>query len=230
MKPLLFIFNFLFISTLHAENFPEKIKLNYNLFFEDQPLGLIGIDYRKIDNEFLISAQSDFKGALKLIGDYQIISRGITKKNKFYPVEIQRKNIKKNKITTTKINRKKNKIFITSKKRNKEYDLKENTQDILSYFFEFNSYDEFPDIINFNILDSQDYKKYSYEFVDYENMMINNKQVKTIKYQGRVNNEEQTHMIWLSVNYRLPMRLVTPTNLGITIDQKLVNTNILNLL
>ncbi len=59
MKIKLFIFNILFSSSLFANVLPPDINLIYELNFEQQPLGLIEINYKKTKDNYLISATSD---------------------------------------------------------------------------------------------------------------------------------------------------------------------------
>ena len=40
--------------------------------------------------------------------------------------------------------------------------------------------------------------KYTYQKIKEENLKINDRFIECIKYQGRVNDEELTHDIWLS--------------------------------
>ena len=230
MKIKLFIFNILFSSSLFANVLPPDINLIYELNFEQQPLGLIEINYKKTKDNYLISATSDFKGALLLMGNYQIISRGRIDKNHFIPESIERKNLKKNKIISTHIDYKNNLIQIKSKNKVKEYKLENNTQDILSYFFELNALKNLPKQIDFNILDSHDYKKYRYVMQGHEKIMINDRLIEVVKYEGRVNDEALTHTLWVSQKNHIPIRLITPTPIGLIIDQVLTKGNILNLI
>ena len=230
MKIKLFIFNILFSSSLFANVLPPDINLIYELNFEQQPLGLIEINYKKTKDNYLISATSDFKGALLLMGNYQIISRGRIDKNHFIPESIERKNLKKNKIISSQIDYKNNLIKIKSKNKVKEYKLENNTQDILSYFFELNALKNLPKQIDFNILDSHDYKKYRYVMQGHEKIMINDRLIEVVKYEGRVNDEVLTHTLWVSQKNHIPIRLITPTPIGLIIDQVLTKGNILNLI
>jgi len=51
-----------------------------------------------------------------------------------------------------------------------------------------------------------------------------------IKYEGRVNDETLTHTLWISQKNHIPVRLITPTPIGLIIDQVLSKGNILNLI
>lgn len=230
MKTKLFIFNILLSFSFFANALPPDINLIYDLSFEKQPLGFIEINYKRTKDNYLILASSQFQGPLLLMGNYQIISRGRINKNHFIPESIERKNLKKNKIISTQIDYKNNSIQIKSKNKIKEYKLQNNTQDILSYFFELNAVKNLPKQIDFNILDSHDYKKYSYVMRGNEKIMINDRLIDVIKYEGRVNDEVLTHTLWISKKNHIPVRLITPSPIGLIIDQVLSEGNILNLI
>ena len=230
MKIKLFIFNLLISFSFFANALPRDINLIYDLKFEQQPLGLIEINYKRTKDNYLISASSDFKGPLLLMGNYQIISRGRINKNHFIPESVERKNLKKNKIISSQIDYKNNLIQIKSKNKVKEYKLENNTQDILSYFFELNALKNLPKQIDFNILDSHDYKKYRYVMQGHEKIMINDRLIEVVRYEGRVNDEALTHTLWVSQKNHIPIRLITPTPIGLIIDQVLTKGNILNLI
>ena len=230
MKTKLFIFNILLSFSFIANALPPDINLIYDLSFEKQPLGFIEINYKRTKDNYLILASSQFQGPLLLMGNYQIISRGRINKNHFIPESVERKNLKKNKIISTQIDYKNNLIQIKSKNKIKEYKLQNNTQDILSYFFELNAVNNFPKQIDFNILDSHDYKKYRYVMQGHEKIMINDRVIEVVKYEGRVNDEVLTHTLWVSQKNHIPIRLITPTPIGLIIDQVLTKGNILNLI
>jgi len=147
-----------------------------------------------------------------------------------FVLKICKKNLKKNKIISSQIDYKNNLIKIKSKNKVKEYKLENNTQDILSYFFELNALKNLPKQIDFNILDSHDYKKYRYVMQGHEKIMINDRLIEVVKYEGRVNDEALTHTLWVSQKNHIPIRLITPTPIGLIIDQVLTKGNILNLI
>jgi len=64
----------------------------------------------------------------------------------------------------------------------------------------------------------------------HEKIMINDRLVNVIKYEGRVNDETLTHTLWISQKNHIPVRLITPTPIGLIIDQVLSKGNILNLI
>ncbi|EDZ64356.1 hypothetical protein KB13_488 [beta proteobacterium KB13] len=159
-----------------------------------------------------------------------MISSGHIKGNHYFPDSIVRKNLKKDKQTITTIDYKKELIQIQSEKKSKEYQLKKGTQDVLSYFFEFNGLVKLEENHSFFILDSHEYKKYTYRKIKEENLKINDRFIECIKYQGRVNDEELTHDIWLSKKNHIPVRIITPTPIGLVVDQVISKGNIFNLL
>ena len=224
------IFSLLLSLSILATDLPNSINITYDLSFEKKPLGFIDVKYRKDKSRYKIIASSNFLGAMNLLGNYQLISSGHIKGNHYFPDSIVRKNLKKDKQTITTIDYKKELIQIQSEKKSKEYQLKKSTQDVLSYFFEFNGLEKLEENHSFFILDSHDYKKYTYRKIKEENLKINDRFIECIKYQGRVNDEELTHDIWLSKKNHIPVRIITPTPIGLVVDQLISKGNIFNLL
>ena len=224
------IFSLLLSHSILAKDLPNSINITYDLSFEKKPLGSIDVKYRKDKSRYKIIASSSFLGAMNLLGNYQLISSGHIKGNHYFPDSIVRKNLKKDKQTITTIDYKKELIQIQSEKKSKEYQLKKGTQDVLSYFFEFNGFEKLEENHSFFILDSHEYKKYNYRKIKEENLKINDRFIECIKYQGRVNDEELTHDIWLSKKNHIPVRIITPTPIGLVVDQVISKGNIFNLL
>ena len=54
-----------------------------------------------------------------------------------------------------------------------------------------------------------------------EKIMINDRLIDVIKYEGRVNDEVLTHTLWISKKNHIPVRLITPSPIGLIIDQVL---------
>ena len=224
------IFSLLLSHSVLAKDLPNLINITYDLSFEKKPLGSIDVKYRKDKSRYKIIASSNFLGAMNLLGNYQLISSGHIKGNHYFPDSIVRKNLKKDKQTITTIDYKTELIQIQSEKKSKEYQLKKGTQDVLSYFFEFNGFEKLEENHSFFILDSHEYKKYTYQKIKEENLKINDRFIECIKYQGRVNDEELTHDIWLSKKNHIPVRIITPTPIGLVVDQVISKGNIFNLL
>ena len=230
MRIWLIIFSFLLSHSIFAKDLPNLINITYDLSFEKKPLGSIDVKYRKDKSRYKIIASSNFLGAMNLLGNYQLISSGHIKGNHYFPDSIVRKNLKKDKQTITTIDYKTEIIQIQSEKKSKEYQLKKGTQDVLSYFFEFSGFEKLEQNHSFFILDSHEYKKYTYRKIKEENLKINDRFIECIKYQGRVNDEELTHDIWLSKKNHIPVRIITPTPIGLVVDQVISKGNIFNLL
>ena len=224
------IFSLILSHSILAKNLPDSIDITYDLSFEKKPLGSIDVKYRKDKSRYKIIASSNFLGAMNLLGNYQLISSGHIKGKHYFPDTIMRKNLIKNRQTITTIDYNTELINIKSEKKIKEYQLKKSTQDVLSYFFEFNGFEKLGESHTFFILDSHDYKKYTYRKIKEENLKINDRFIECIKYQGRVNEEELTHDIWLSKKNHIPVRIITPTPIGLVVDQIISKGNIFNLL
>ena len=224
------IISLLLSNSILAKDLPNSINITYDLSFEKKPLGSIDVRYRKDKSRYKIIASSNFLGAMNLLGNYQLISSGHIKGNHYFPDSIVRKNLKKDKQKITKNNYKTELNQIQSEKKSKEYKLKKGTQDVLSYFFEFNGFENLEKNYSFFILDSHAYKKYTYRKIKEENLKINDRFIECIKYQGRVNDEELTHDIWLSKKNHIPVRIITPTPIGLVVDQVISKGNIFILL
>lgn len=227
MKTKLFIFSILFLSLGWTKELPNKIYLQYQLKYEDQNLGLIQANYQSKNKTYELNAVSDFQGAMKLLGNYEIKSYGQLNGNHLQPKKIERINLKKNKQVTTEIDYLNKKIVIDKKNKKKIYELQENTQDIMTYFFEINAYKKLPEKFMFNILDSDNYNQYEYQFIKNEEVKILDEIINTKVYVGSINQAEEKHYLWISdSNYRIPVKIITQTPIGILVDQVLIDTSL----
>lgn len=227
MKTKLFIFSILFLSLGWTKELPNKIYLQYQLKYEDQNLGLIQANYQSKNKTYELNAVSDFQGAMKLLGNYEIKSYGQLNGNHLQPKKIERINLKKNKQVTTEIDYLNKKIVIDKRNKKKIYELQENTQDIMTYFFEINAYKKLPEKFMFNILDSDNYNQYEYQFIKNEEVKILDEIINTKVYVGSINQAEEKHYLWISdSNYRIPVKIITQTPIGILVDQVLIDTSL----
>lgn len=227
MKTKLFIFSILFLSLGWTKELPNKIYLQYQLKYEDQNLGLIQANYQSKNKTYELNAVSDFQGAMKLLGNYEIKSYGQLNGNHLQPKKIERINLKKNKQVTTEIDYLNKKIIIDKKNKKKIYELQENTQDIMTYFFEINAYKKLPEKFMFNILDSDNYNQYEYQFIKNEEVKILDEIINTKVYVGSINQAEEKHYLWISdSSYRIPVKIITQTPIGILVDQVLIDTSL----
>lgn len=227
MKTKLFIFSILFLSLGWTKELPNKIYLQYQLKYEDQNLGLIQANYQSKNKTYELNALSDFQGAMKLLGNYEIKSYGQLNGNHLLPKKIERINLKKNKQVTTEIDYLNKKIVIDKRNKKKIYELQENTQDIMTYFFEINAYKKLPEKFMFNILDSDNYNQYEYQFIKNEEVKILDEIINTKVYVGSINQAEEKHYLWISdSNYRIPVKIITQTPIGILVDQVLIDTSL----
>lgn len=227
MKTKLFIFSILFLSLGWTKELPNKIYLQYQLKYEDQNLGLIQANYQSKNKTYELNVVSDFQGAMKLLGNYEIKSYGQLNGNHLLPKKIERINLKKNKQVTTEIDYLNKKIVIDKKNKKKIYELQENTQDIMTYFFEINAYKKLPEKFMFNILDSDNYNQYEYQFIKNEEVKILDEIINTKVYVGSINQAEEKHYLWISdSSYRIPVKIITQTPIGILVDQVLIDTSL----
>ena len=163
---------------------------------------------------------------MKIIGEHKVLANGIIKNDTLQTRAIQRLNLKKNEASsTTQINYEKQLIVIDKKNKNKKYLLRENTQDILTHLFEFNTELDSTKKIELNIADTIGYKKFTYVITAEENIKVNNQLIKTIKYEGSVKEKKLTHTLWVAKKSRIPIKLVVKTRIGV-IQINLSDTNI----
>ncbi len=227
MKTKLFIFSILFLSLGWTKELPNKIHLQYQLKYQEQNLGLISANYQATNKTYELNAVSDFEGAMKLLGNYEIKSYGHLNGEHLQPKKIERINLKKNKQVITEIDYLNKKIVIDKRNKKKIYELQENTQDIMTYFFEINAYKKMPEKFIFNILDSDSYNQYEYQFLKNEKVKIQDEVINTKVYVGRINQAEEKHYLWISdSNYRVPVKITTQTPIGILVDQVLIKTSL----
>lgn len=226
MKIKLFIFSILFILSLNINALASNTFLIYDLGFKTSNLGQITINFKKANHQYSISAISKFLGPLKIIGEHKVLANGIIKNDTLQTRAIQRLNLKKNEVSsTTQINYEKQLIVIDKKNKNKKYLLRENTQDILTHLFEFNTELDSTKKIELNIADTIGYKKFTYVKTGEENIKVNNQMIKTIKYDGSVKEKKSTHTLWVAKKNHIPIKLVVKTRIGV-IQINLSDTNI----
>ena len=226
MKIKLFIFSILFILSLNINALASNTFLIYDLGFKTSNLGQITINFKKANHQYSISAISKFLGPLKIIGEHKVLANGIIKNDTLQTRAIQRLNLKKNEVSsTTQINYEKQLIVIDKKNKNKKYLLRENTQDILTHLFEFNTELDSTKKIELNIADTIGYKKFTYVITAEENIKVNNQLINTIKYDGSVKEKKSTHTLWVAKKSHIPIKLVVKTRIGV-IQINLSDTNI----
>ena len=84
-----------------------------------------------------------------------------------------------------------------------------------------------PEKFIFNILDSDSYNQYEYQFLKNEKVKIQDEVINTKVYVGRINQAEEKHYLWISdSNYRVPVKITTQTPIGILVDQVLIKTSL----
>ena len=226
MKIKLFIFSILFILSLNINALASNTFLIYDLGFKTSNLGQITINFKKANHQYSISAISKFLGPLKIIGEHKVLANGIIKNDTLQTRAIQRLNLKKNEASsTTQINYEKQLIVIDKKNKNKKYLLRENTQDILTHLFAFNTELDSTKKIELNIADTIGYKKFTYVKTGEENIKVNNQLINTIKYDGSIKEKKSTHTLWVAKKNHIPIKLVVKTRIGV-IQINLSDTNI----
>ncbi|MFL3023224.1 MAG: DUF3108 domain-containing protein [Methylophilaceae bacterium] len=81
---------------------------------------------------------------------------------------------------------------------------------------------------NFEVFQGKKTRTYSYKKIKDESIEINKKIIEAELYEGVIiGKEKSVHHVWISKNnYRVPIKLTIPTDLGLTVNQELVSTNL----
>ena len=81
---------------------------------------------------------------------------------------------------------------------------------------------------NFKVFQGKKTRTYSYKKIKDESIEINKKIIEAELYEGVIiGKEKSVHHVWISKNnYRVPIKLTIPTDLGLTVNQVLVSTNL----
>ena len=81
---------------------------------------------------------------------------------------------------------------------------------------------------SFKVFQGKKTRTYSYKKVKDESLEINKKIIEAELYEGVIiGKEKSVHHVWISKNnYRVPVKLTIPTDLGLIVNQELVSTNL----
>ena len=225
-----FIVSFLTLSiNALAKDFPEKFSMVYDLYQTSSKLGKVDVDYRQSNNNYKLSVLVKGQGILSLMGDRKLISQGNIKNQRFYPVKFEHINSKRpKKNITSKFFYGKKLIKSTYKGRNIEKELLDETLDVAVFLMQFNFINSIKTSYNFQVFQGKKTRIYSYKKVKDESLEINKKIIEAELYEGVIiGRENSTHQVWISKNnYRVPVKLTIPTDLGFIVNQELISTNL----
>ena len=96
------------------------------------------------------------------------------------------------------------------------------------YLYQFNFEKKNKDKYSFNVLEGKKVREYEYNKIRDEIIVVNNKDKATELYEGRIiTKKNSTHYVWISKGkYRVPLKLSLGTDFGLTINQRIVKTNL----
>ena len=224
---LLFIFFTNLVSA--AQNFPDQFYMEYELTQSNNFVGTMTIKYESKNKNYAFKAVTKGQGILRLLGNRELYSKGVIDNKGFYPKKFELKNIKKPKKNITAIfQHTSKKIKIKYKGETSFMDLKPKALDLGIYLYQFNFEKKNKDKYSFNVLEGKKVREYEYNKIRDEIIVVNNKDKATELYEGRIiTKKNSTHYVWISKGkYRVPLKLSMGTDFGLTINQRIVKTNL----
>ena len=163
------------------------------------------------------------------MGDRKLISEGEIKNHRFYPLKFEHRNSKRpKKNIISEFFYDKKLIKSIYKGRNIEKELLDGTLDVAVFLMQFNFIHTTKGSYNFEVFQGKKTRTYSYKKIKDQSMEIDQRIIETELYEGEIiGRENSTHQVWISKNnYRVPVKLTIPTDLGFIVNQELVSTNL----
>ena len=226
----LFLLGFLTLSlNALAKDFPEKFSMVYELNQTSSKLGKVDVAYSQSKNNYKLNVLVKGQGILSLMGDRKLISEGEIKNQRFYPLKFEHINSKRpKKNITSEFFYDKKLIKSIYKGRNIEKELLDGTLDVAVFLMQFNFIHTMKTSYDFEVFQGKKTRTYSYKKIKDESIEINKKIIEAELYEGVIiGKEKSVHHVWISKNnYRVPIKLTIPTDLGLTVNQVLVSTNL----
>lgn len=221
----------LFTYDLEAKLFPKNFHNEYQLLQNEKSLGKVVVDFSQNNNQYKIKATTKAEGIMKLLGNREVISTGQISSDGFMPMKFQlnnKKNPKKN--ITAIFNSKYKQVQIKYKQEIKNYVLKKQHFDVLTYLYQFNFESLNKEKYIYEVVDGKKSRIYSYNKVKSELIETGVGKLEADVYKGQIQGKNNSkHYIWiLKKPYRIPLRVEIKTDIGININQILVNTNLIS--
>jgi hypothetical protein len=212
-----------------AKDFPENFSMVYDLYQTSSKLGKVDVDYSQSKNNYKLNVLVKGQGILSLMGDRKLISQGKIKNQRFYPFKFEHRNSKRpKKNITSEFFYDKKLIKSTYKGRNIEKELLDGTLDVAVFLMQFNFINTMKTSYNFEVFQGKKTRTYSYKKIKDISIEIDKRIIETELYKGEIiGRENSTHQVWISKNnYRVPVKLTIPTDLGFIVNQELISTNL----
>ena len=212
-----------------AKDFPENFSMVYDLYQTSSKLGRVDVDYSQSKNNYKLNILVKGQGILSLMGDRKLTSQGKIKNQHFYPVKFEHRNSKRpKKNITSEFFYDKKLIKSTYKGRIIEKKLLDGTLDVAVFLMQFNFISTMKASYNFEVFQGKKTRTYSYKKIKDISIEIDKRIIETELYKGEIiGRENSTHQVWISKNnYRVPVKLTIPTDLGFIVNQELISTNL----
>lgn len=212
-----------------AKDFPENFSMVYDLYQTSSKLGKVDVDYSQSKNNYKLNILVKGQGILSLMGDRKLTSQGKIKNQHFYPVKFEHRNSKRpKKNITSEFLYDKKLIKSTYKGRIIEKKLLDGTLDVAVFLMQFNFINTMKTSYNFEVFQGKKTRTYSYKKIKDISIEIDKRIIETELYKGEIiGRENSTHQVWISKNnYRVPVKLTIPTDLGFIVNQELISTNL----
>jgi len=203
--------------------------MKYELTQSSKFVGTMTVEYISKNKNYSLKAVTEGQGILRLLGNRELYSKGTINNKGFSPKKFEVKNIKKPKKDIIAIFQPSlKKIEIKYKGEKSLVKMKPKNLDLAIYLYQFNFEKKNQKKYNFSILEGKKIREYEYKKIKDEMIEFNNKAIATVLYEGRIIDKENSeHHVWISKGeYRVPLKLRLSTNFGLTINQKIVETNL----
>ena len=213
-----------------AKLFPKNFHSEYQLFQKNNVLGKVVVDFSLKNKNYEIKAITNAKGIMKLLGDREVISKGILNLYGFSPkkFEIKNKKIPKKNILVM-FNYKDKIIELKYKQETKKILLKNKHFDLLTYLYQFNFESLSKEKYIFEVVDGKKSRTYIYNKVRNDFIKTHSGKFEADVYEGEIKGKSNSkHYLWiLREPYRIPLKIEVVTDVGIKIEQVLLKTNLL---
>lgn len=230
-KKWLVFFLFLFHTLAISKEVPNILELKYELTQNGELLGTVIEKFMTDETgKYYLESATKGIGLYALFGDRQLISEGSISSEGLKPKRFevhQGNNASKNIVADFDWD---NQVLITRFKGNETKDnIKNKTQDLISYLYQFN-YENFEQsMIEFEGTTGKKYKKYQFRIIDKKVVLsLGDIKFETTLVQSLAEKDGKPEtQIWLNNKlFKLPIRIRYQEKNGSTIEQNLVQANI----
>lgn len=227
----LFLSLSLFYSlNLEAKIFPKKFNSEYSLYYEENFIGQVLVDFRQKNNQYRIKALTKVDGIMKLVGNREISSKGQISSNGFKPEIFNLKNKKRPKKNVLAVfDYQKKEVQINYKDKNFKHLLTNKNLDLITYLYQFNFESLNKKNYIFKVIDGKHNRIYLYNKIRQDSIATDIGILEADVYEGKIKEKKNSeHYLWmLREPYRIPLKIEIKTDIGININQILLKTNLI---